>query len=62
MCGLAWRCCIRRWVKKRSSSGAKLAGRHEPLPSAAPAAHRLRHQLRDALRYHYVSGTWTWPR
>src|SRR5579872_4690705 len=24
VCGLAWRCCIRRWVKKRSSSAARL--------------------------------------
>jgi hypothetical protein len=24
VCGLAWRCCIRRWVKKRSSSAATL--------------------------------------
>src|SRR2546421_7603935 len=24
--GLAWRCCIRRWVKKYSSSAAKLTG------------------------------------
>src|SRR2546426_8691508 len=24
VCGLAWRCCIKRWVKKRSNRGAKL--------------------------------------
>src|SRR6266404_7595054 len=24
VCWLAWRCCIKRWVKKRSNRGAKL--------------------------------------
>src|SRR5712691_1099335 len=24
VCGLVWRCCIKRWVKKRSNRGAKL--------------------------------------
>src|SRR6266436_7697532 len=24
VCGLAWRCCIKRWVKKRCKSGAKV--------------------------------------
>src|ERR1700675_4633376 len=26
VCGLAWRCCIKRWVKKRCKSGAKVVG------------------------------------
>src|SRR6266446_6985577 len=26
VCGLAWRCCIKRWVKKHCKSGAKVVG------------------------------------
>ena len=50
MWGLAWRCCIRRCVKKRSNSGAKLARwwSWPILPAVLEPAHRLAHQLRRA--------------
>lgn len=34
VCGLALRCCMRRWVKKRSMSGARVAA---PVMTRPPA-------------------------
>src|ERR1019366_1679711 len=58
VCGLAWRCCIKRWVKKRSSSGAKLAGLIMADPPSTVRADAWPHASAPGMR----SDTTAYPR